>query len=170
MVPAMTTEYTFTNLFMWGQGEGIRVAEYNGALFIAASWENSPFMFAPLTENAEGDYAAALARCSGVFPENWARSPSFRAICGPIKAAFERCSLGLFWRRTGTVRVYVYSMESLLTLSGKSCMANATTLISSARNMGTWPSMWKLRRTCWANAWAFTASGSPGRMPQSPVC
>ena len=111
------SEYTFTNLFMWGQGEGIRVAEYNGALFIAASWENSPFMFAPLTENPEGDYAAALADAVAYFRKIGAE-PSFRAICGPIKAAFERCS-GFVLEEDRDNSDYVYSMESLLTLSGK---------------------------------------------------
>lgn len=97
------SEYTFTNLFMWGQGEGIRVAEYNGALFIAASWENSPFMFAPLTENPEGDYAAALADAVAYFRKLGRNPPSAQYAARSRRRL--SVALGLFWRRTGTIRI-----------------------------------------------------------------
>lgn len=112
------SEYTFTNLYMWGKEECIRIAEQDGAMFfLSKCGADEPFMFAPLTEDPEGDYAAALAAAVDYFRSE-GLTPHFRGISGPIKAAFERCpGYRLIDDRDDSD--YVYSMESLRTLSGK---------------------------------------------------
>lgn len=112
------SEYTFTNLYMWGKEECIRIAEQDGAMFfLSKCGADEPFMFAPLTEDPDGDYAAALATAVDYFRSE-GLTPSFRGISGPIKAAFERC-LGYALTEDRDDSDYVYSMESLRTLSGK---------------------------------------------------
>lgn len=112
------SEYTFTNLYMWGKEECIRIAEQDGAMFfLSKCGADAPFMFAPLTEDPNGDYASALAAAVDYF-KSQGLTPCFRGISGPIKAAFERCP-GYVLVEDRDDSDYVYSMESLLTLSGK---------------------------------------------------
>lgn len=112
------SEYTFSNLYMWGKEECIRVAEQGGAMFFFSTCgADKPFMLAPLLENPNGDYAAALAAAVDQFRLEGIE-PCFRAISGPIKEAFLRCP-GYALEEDRNNADYVYSAESLLTLSGK---------------------------------------------------
>lgn len=51
------SEYTFTNLLIWGTNGRIKVAEYESALYIKLRYGNDePFMLAPLTLDVSRDY------------------------------------------------------------------------------------------------------------------
>lgn len=111
------SEYTFTNLFIWGAKGKIRMAEQNGALFFLLDFGEAPFMFAPLMRDLDGDYekvlCAAVAWCreNGVVPE-------FRAVSGAIKDAFMRCP-GYALEEDRDNFDYVYTVEGLRDLAGK---------------------------------------------------
>ena len=111
------SEYTFTNLLIWGAEDKIKVAEEDGVLFFLLDFGEGRFMFAPLTRDPEGDYARALdaavayCRAEGI-------PPVFRAVSGSIRKAFERCP-GYVLEEDRDNFDYVYTMESLRDLSGK---------------------------------------------------
>lgn len=111
------SEYTFTNLLIWGAEDKIKVAEEDGVLFFLLDFGEGRFMFAPLTREPEGDYARALdaavayCRAEGI-------PPVFRAVSGSIRKAFERCP-GYVLEEDRDNFDYVYTMESLRDLSGK---------------------------------------------------
>lgn len=113
------SEYTFTNLFMWGKSENIRIAEHNNALYISLQDDESsqPLMFAPLTRDIDGDYAAALDVATQYF-HSIGVTPLYKAICGPIKEAFAKCE-GYTLTEDRDNHDYIYCAQSLLTLSGK---------------------------------------------------
>ena len=112
------SEYTFTNLLIWGAEDKIKLAEENDVLFFLLDYgEEDRLMFAPLTRSPESDYrraldtAAEFCLAGGIVPE-------FRAISGPIKDAFARCP-GYSLAEDRDNFDYIYRMEDLRDLSGK---------------------------------------------------
>ena len=112
-----SSEYTFTNLLMWGVGGKIQLAEDNGALFLLLEEQGRRYMFAPLTLDPGGDYGAALTLAVEWFRENGVE-PVFKAISGPIRDAFERAG-GFALTEDRNNFDYVYTMEELRDLAGK---------------------------------------------------
>lgn len=112
------SEYTFTNLLMWGKNERIRLAEYDNTLFFLLKYKGQePFMFAPLTKDPGADYGRALGSAVEHF-DSIGVAPLFKAISGPLKNAFEAAKgFELFEDRDNFD--YIYLGEKLRTLSGK---------------------------------------------------
>lgn len=121
------SEYTFTNLLIWGADDKIKIAEENNALYFliddpeeagkAGGNGKSRFMFAPLIRDPGGDYRPVLATASAYCRENGIE-PVFKAISGPIRDAFAR-SGGYSLEEDRSNFDYVYSMEELRDLTGK---------------------------------------------------
>ena len=112
------SEYTFTNLFVWGAENKIMIAEENDTMFFLLNFgENSRFMFAPLTRDPKGDYKAALDRACEYCREHGIPEV-FKGISGPIKEAFERAG-GYVIEEDRDNSDYVYTMEELRDLAGK---------------------------------------------------
>ena len=113
-----SSEYTFTNLLMWGTNGRIKLAEHDNALFFLLKYgKQEAFMFAPLTLSPQGDYVRAVKTAEEYCLQNGI-TPLFKAISGLLKDAFSQCEeYELFEDRDNYD--YVYRMEDLLTLSGK---------------------------------------------------
>ena len=86
------SEYTFSNLLMWGCGGNIMLAEDKQALYILLHWGNERFMFAPLTVEPESEYYQTALDKAEEYMSTHGIDPIFKGISGPIKAAFERCT------------------------------------------------------------------------------
>lgn len=116
------SEYTFTNLYIWGKEANLEVAEEDGALYLLGRYgESAPFMFAPLSEDPAADYEAVIARAVKAFEARGAK-PCFRAVAGPLYDAFRRVP-GMVLTEDRDYSDYVYSAESLRTLAGKKLRA-----------------------------------------------
>ncbi len=111
------SEYTFTNLLMWGMNGHIKVAEACDTLYFLLHYETGAFMFAPLTRDPGADYAAAL-KLSDEYCLTHGIPICYKAVAGPLKEAFERVG-GYTLCEDRDNFDYVYSMEELLHLSGK---------------------------------------------------
>jgi len=112
------SEYTFSNLLMWGCGGNIMLAEDEQALYILLHWGNERFMFAPLTVEPESEYYQTALDKAAEYMRSNCIPPVFKGISGPIKAAFERCT-GYELTEDRNNSDYVYTMESLRDLAGK---------------------------------------------------
>lgn len=112
------SEYTFSNLLMWGCGGNIMLAEDEQALYILLHWGNERFMFAPLTVEPESEYYQTALDKAAEYMRTHGIDPVFKGISGPIKAAFERCT-GYELTDDRNNSDYVYTMESLRDLAGK---------------------------------------------------
>lgn len=112
------SEYTFSNLLMWGCGGNIMLAEDKQALYILLHWGNERFMFAPLTVEPESEYYQTALDKAAEYMRTHGIGPVFKGISGPIKAAFERCT-GYELTDDRNNSDYVYTMESLRDLAGK---------------------------------------------------
>lgn len=112
------SEYTFSNLLMWGCGGNIMLAEDEQALYILLHWGNERFMFAPLTVEPESEYYQTALDKAEEYMSTHGIDPVFKGISGPIKAAFERCT-GYELTDDRNNSDYVYTMESLRDLAGK---------------------------------------------------
>lgn len=112
------SEYTFSNLLMWGCGGNIMLAEDEQALYILLHWGNERFMFAPLTVEPESEYYQTALDKAEEYMSTHGIDPIFKGISGPIKAAFERCT-GYELTDDRNNSDYVYTMESLRDLAGK---------------------------------------------------
>lgn len=127
------SEYTFSNLLMWGCGGNIMLAEDEQVLYILLHWGNERFMFAPLTVEPESEYYQTALDKAAEYMRSNCIPPVFKGISGPIRAAFERCTgYELIDDRNNSD--YVYTMESLRDLAGKSCTPSATIYTSSWRS------------------------------------
>ena len=112
------SEYTFSNLLMWGCGGNIMLAEDEQAFYILLHWGNERFMFAPLTVEPESEYYQTALDKAAEYMRTHGIDPVFKGISGPIKAAFERCT-GYELTDDRNNSDYVYTMESLRDLAGK---------------------------------------------------
>ena len=115
-----SSEHTFTNLLIWGADGHIRLKEKDDTLFILLEYGIDgvePFMFAPLTRDPAGDYCSAMAEAVELCGELGIQ-PVFKATCGQIYDILKNCGGWQLTEDRGNFD-YVYSMEELLTLSGK---------------------------------------------------
>lgn len=129
-----SSEYTFTNLLMWGVGGRIRLAEENDTLYFLLHYGEDRYLFAPLTLNPAGDYQLALDSAAAWCRENGV-DPLFKAISGPIKEAFDRCR-GYALTDDRDNYDYVYTMAELRDLSGKKLHAKRNHINQFMANYG----------------------------------
>lgn len=112
------SEYTFSNILIWGAGGNIRVAEEDGALYILLHWGGERFMFAPLTASPDAsNYQRSVDRATE-YMLSCGIEPRFKGIFGSVKTAFEGLK-GYTITEDRNNSDYIYSMESLRDLSGK---------------------------------------------------
>ena len=113
------SEYTFTNLLIWGTNGRIKVAEYESALYIKLRYGNDePFMLAPLTLDVSRDYGNVV-RLSDEYMYDSGYSPTYRAISGPLVKKFAACCPDHTLTEDRDNFDYVYLSKDLILLSGK---------------------------------------------------
>lgn len=113
------SEYTFTNLLMWGINGRIKVAEYESALYIKLRYGNDdPFMLAPLTLDLSCDYGNAV-RLADEYMQGSGYSPIYKAISGPLVEKFASCCPEHRLTEDRDNFDYVYLSRDLIQLSGK---------------------------------------------------
>lgn len=114
-----SSEYTFTNLFIWGTDDHISLAEYADTLFCLLRFgTEDPFMFAPLPKDDSVDYerAVSLAR---EYLEGIGAKIRFSAVTGPLAELFDTRCREYDLKEDRANFDYVYSTQDLLTLKGK---------------------------------------------------
>ena len=110
------SEYTFTSMLMWCNGDRIRIAEQDDILYTMFVFPHlSPFMLAPLPRKIE-DYPKAIAIATAYLQSIGVR-PTFRGITEGYKPYFEQAGFNITPDRDNFD--YVYNMEDLRTLKGK---------------------------------------------------
>lgn len=113
-----SSEYVFTNLFMWGAGEKIEIAEYNDTLYVLHKYEGAYGLFAPLTADRNADYAAAVA-VGREYMENSGMEVRFVALSGALIDAFRQSCPEYELKEDRSMFDYVYGAEELCFLKGK---------------------------------------------------
>lgn len=113
------SEYTFTNLLMWGRQENIQLAFENNTLFIQLTYGGKPpIMLAPLTEKPERGYHAAVEAAASHLREQGIE-PVFSGICGKLKTAFEKECPDYRLTQDRDNHDYIYNASDLINLKGK---------------------------------------------------
>lgn len=114
-----SSEFTFTNLFMWGIEGNITAAFEQDVVYVLLTYSGEPpFMFAPLPRDAGVDYRAAVARAEDYFAA-LGSPPRFAAIAGPLRKLFQDHCPEYILREDRDNFDYVYRGEDLLTLRGR---------------------------------------------------
>lgn len=114
-----SSEFTFTNLFIWGIQGNITVAFEQDVMYVLLTYVNQqPFMFAPLPRDAGVDYPAAIARAEEHFAALGA-APRFLAISGALHKLFQDHCPGYTLQQDRNNFDYIYRGEDLLTLRGR---------------------------------------------------
>lgn len=116
----VSSEYTFTNLYMWGCEAHISILERDDTLFILldeAVGGGVSFMFAPLTRDPGAPYCRAMDTAAELCRELGIQ-PVFRAVSGPINERLRDCGEFTLIEERDNFD-YIYSMEELLNLAGK---------------------------------------------------
>lgn len=114
-----SSEYTFTNLFIWGAGGHISIAEYADTLFCLLRWgPGAPFMFAPLPLNGSVDYGRAVAIAREYFQKRGIPI-KFSAVSEPLADLFRVQCPEYELTEDRANFDYVYRTEDLLHLNGK---------------------------------------------------
>lgn len=113
-----SSEFTFTNLFIWGGNGDIKIAQSANALFIYLNYGNGDtFMFPPISKNIDGNYCDAVHAAAEHMRE-LGITPMFKSITGRMYDYFKNCP----WVELSEDRDnfdYVYSMTDLRDLEGK---------------------------------------------------
>ena len=114
-----SSEYTFTNLLMWGTDGHILLEEYGDTLFCLLRYDQeAPFMFAPLPLNENTDYERSV-HIAGEYMKNLGTEPRFSAVTGHLAELFRARCADYELKEDRANFDYVYRTEELLTLSGK---------------------------------------------------
>lgn len=114
-----SSEYTFTNLFIWGTDGRIEVAECEDALFVKLTYgKERTFMFSPLPADPNADYAR-LIRIAEEYFERIGVRPRFVAIAQQLAELFKKCCPAYDLSEDRDNFDYVYLAEDLITLRGK---------------------------------------------------
>ncbi|MEL7607969.1 MAG: phosphatidylglycerol lysyltransferase domain-containing protein [Bacillota bacterium] len=114
-----TSEYTFTNLFIWGTDGRIEVAEREDALFTKLTYGNEKtFMFAPLPADPNADYAR-LIRIAEEYFEGIGVHPRFVAIAPQMAELIRKYCPAYELKEDRDNFDYVYLAQDLMALRGK---------------------------------------------------
>lgn len=115
----MCSEFTFTNVIIWGQDGKIQWAEHNDVLYIRLCFgQQPPFMFPPIPRNKKADYTQAMDVALRYF-FSIGCVPLFRSVNGPFVPLFQKhCPTFTLSPNRGTFD-YVYRATDLITLSGR---------------------------------------------------
>lgn len=115
----MCSEFTFTNVIIWGQDGKIQWAERNGVLYVRLRFGNQPpFMFPPIPKNKNANYTQAIDVALQYFYDT-GNVPLFRSVNGPFISLFQQhCPMFTLSPNRNTFD-YVYLAEDLISLSGR---------------------------------------------------
>lgn len=114
------SEYAFGNLFIWGSNGKVKICEEDDTLFIELNYGKYPCMFAPLTLD-EDKFKYAIKKAEEHLKSKDAPI-AFRGVSGKIRGAFDKVDeYELVERRDN--HDYIYSVERLITLTGKKLSA-----------------------------------------------
>ncbi|MEG1559332.1 MAG: DUF2156 domain-containing protein [Clostridia bacterium] len=112
------SEYTFTNLYIWGANGKIKIAETEDAVFFLLQYgTEKPFMFAPLLKPG-GDFERAVSLSSEHLIKLGA-APRFFGVCDFVKDEFLKLSNEYKLKEDRDNYDYVYATKDLINLSGK---------------------------------------------------
>lgn len=112
------SEYTFTNLLIWGTNGRILLAERDNTLFCLLRMGEYPIMFAPLPLDENVDYARAVG-LAHEYMQHEGNETKFSAISGPLADLFRtRCPEYPLMEDRANFD-YVYNTQDLLTLKGR---------------------------------------------------
>lgn len=115
-----SSEFTFTNLIIWGQEERIQIAVQDDVLYVRFHFPgHAPFMLAPIPRNINHmDYPRAIAMAEEHFQRD-GLSPKFRSLSGILTTWFEQYCPQYQLIADRDVFDYVYSAQDLISLKGK---------------------------------------------------
>lgn len=114
------SEFTFTNLIIWGQDEKIHWAEQDDVLYVRLQFsrKQQPFMFPPIPKSFDMDYGKALEAAYAYFSAIGV-SPRFRSVNGRFVELFQKHAPLFSLIPDRNTFDYVYSAEDLITLKGR---------------------------------------------------
>lgn len=113
------SEYTFTNLYIWGYEDRIKIAQHDDVLYILVECGyTEPFMFAPLPMDVNADYKKAIGVAEDYF-SGVGLKPAFSALNDTFKALFETHAPYYKLEEDRDNFDYIYNTADLLYLKGK---------------------------------------------------
>lgn len=119
------SDFSFTNMFIWGTNGKIEYAEKNDFLFIKLDFKGVPiFFWSPIPKKefchdiTLKDYSKALSIAIS-YMEDANVEPTFRSVCKPFHSIIQKACPDFFSMPTEIAWDYVYEKEKLKTLSGK---------------------------------------------------
>jgi len=113
------SEFTFTNVIIWGQDEKIKWAQTDDAIYFLLKFGRHPaFMFPPIPLSLSSDYFKIVDAACGYFGEN-GLNPYFRSISGPFVSLFKENFPQLSLVPNRNTFDYVYSANDLIELKGR---------------------------------------------------
>ncbi|MDL2235573.1 phosphatidylglycerol lysyltransferase domain-containing protein [Christensenellaceae bacterium OttesenSCG-928-L17] len=114
------SEFTFTNMIIWGQDEKIRWAEHNDVLYVLLQFGGFPaFMFPPIPKcKSTCAYGTAVdVAVQYFFAKGF--QPRFRSISGVFVQLFRKHCPQFSLIADRDTYDYVYRAEDLISLSGR---------------------------------------------------
>lgn len=114
------SEFTFTNMIIWGQDGKIQWAQKDDVLYVRLQFgaQAAPFMFPPIPKSFDQDYRQALDAAIAYFFKTGAQ-PRFRSVSGDFVARFEACMPQFSLVPDRNTFDYMYNAKDLITLSGR---------------------------------------------------
>ncbi len=114
------SEFTFTNLIMWGQDGKIKWAQQDDVLYIRLQFgaQHAPFFFPPIPKDMSMDYRKAIDAAANNLI-GLGETPKFRSVNGAFVPLFQRYAPDYRLTPDRNTFDYVYRAESLITLRGK---------------------------------------------------
>lgn len=117
--PFDCSEFTFTNVMMWGQDDKIKWAEHNDVLYIQLKFVgHAPFLFPPIPKNKKMNYGFAVDAALRHFYA-LGEVPRFRSVSGPFVRQFQKCCSQFTLAADRNTFDYVYRAEDLIFLAGR---------------------------------------------------
>lgn len=113
------SEFTFTNMIIWGQDGKIQWAEEENVLYVRLQFGiHPPFMFPPIPRDRDMPYAKAVDNAVRYFHEIGSE-PRFRSVSGRFAELFRmECPQFTLIPDRNTFD-YIYLAEDLINLSGR---------------------------------------------------
>ncbi len=115
-----SSEFTFTNLIMWGQDGKFKWAIEDDVLFIMLRFggSNSPFFFPPIPLDFTADYRKAILAGAKVLIDE-GHDALYRSINGVFVPMFQKHAPEFVLTEDRNTFDYIYRTEDLIHLKGK---------------------------------------------------
>lgn len=113
------SDYSFANVFMWSHAYNIRYTIFDEALVISVGSGKDMFLTPPYRLDPEADLCPYMKTIHNFLMENTGKV-EIRAVSEVMKEKlFKRCSGGFDFFEDRDSFEYIYSVNELITLSGK---------------------------------------------------